>query len=195
MLGASSTDNELWEAIITNDDRGFTLLFDRYWLRLYKTALYFSKDEEVSKDIVNNVFLNIWNSRNTLQIQDFVPYLNAAVRFEVFRFVKKRKSSMVTYVDDFPVQMQQEVHNDGVVNLGREDLENQLRIQLKKLPKRCAAIFHMSKIEQLKNEEIAEKLGITKHTVENQLSYAVKHMKMAFKDLSILLVILQSLRF
>ena len=92
MLGPSSTDIELWESIVLNDEKAFAMLFDRYWLRLYKTAVYFSKDQEMSKDIVNNVFLSIWNRRSALQIENFVSYLNTATRFEVFRFLKKQKS-------------------------------------------------------------------------------------------------------
>jgi len=192
MLGPSSTDSVLWESIVLNNEKAFALLFDRYWLRLYKTAVYFSKDEESSKDIVNTVFLTIWNRREVLVIDNFVNYLNSATRHEVFKFLKKRKAAKVSYVEQYPEHLEESVQNEALLRLSKTDIENELAVQLKKLPKRSATIFHMSKIQQLKNEEIAQILGITKHTVENQLSHAVKHLQIAFKNLPILLLILGS---
>lgn len=191
MLSPSSTDIELWDSIVLkDDDKAFALFFDRYWLRLYKTALHFSKDEEMSKDIVNDIFLTIWNRRQLLQIDDFVAYLNAATRFQVFRLLKKKKAAKVSYVEEFPDHMQAEIQNEAIYNLDKFDLEIQLNEELKKLPKRSATIFHMSRVQQLKNDEIAQILGITKHSVENQLSHAMKHLQIAFKNLPVLLLFL-----
>ena len=192
MAAQPTTDFELWEAIRLDDERAFAMFFKRYWLRLYKTAHYFSKDENTSKDLVHNVFLVLWEKRKTLQIDDFSAYLNAATRYEVFKFLKKRNSSLLTYVDELPADLPGDVQNEAIFTMARADLEARLNLHLKSLPKRCADIFRMSKIQQLKNEEIAERLGIAKHSVENQLSYALKHIQKHLSDLPLILIVLKA---
>lgn len=189
MFNQSSSDKELWDAILADDEKAFTLFFDRYWLRLFKTAGYYLKDEESCKEVVHNIFISIWNKRHNLVIDDFTAYLNAATRYEVFRSLKKQKTSIVKYVDDYPLDLEKSVSNEAVDAITESDLQAQLMSYLKMLPKRCAQIFLMSRVQQLKNEEIAQELGISKHTVENQLSQAIKHLQVALKNgLSLLLL-------
>ena len=190
MLNANLSDDVLWDAILNDDSMAFAMLYDRYWLRLYKTACHYIKDTDACEEIVHDVFIIIWNKRKFLKIEHFASYLNAIVRYEVFRHMKTVKLSKLEYNENYAENLTELALNQGQVKLNELDLEYMLNEHVKKLPKRCREIFYMSKVQQLSNGEIAKKLGITKHTVENQLTFALKLLKNSIKDLSAILILI-----
>jgi len=193
MLNANLSDHELWDAILNDDSKAFAMLYNRYWLRLYKTARHYINDTDACEEIVHDVFIIIWNKRKSLKIEHFANYLNAITRYEVFRHMKVAKLSKLEYNEMYVEDLTGLAVNFGQVRLNEQDFEYILKEHLKELPKRCREIFYMSKIQQLSNDEIAKELGIAKHTVENQLTFALKHLKSSIKDLSILLILLNFL--
>lgn len=193
MLNVNLSDHELWEAILNDDSKAFSMLYDRYWLRLYKTACHYINDTDVCEEIVHDVFIIIWNKRMSLKIEHFASYLNAITRYEVFRHIKITRLSKLEYNENYAENLTGLAVNLGQIKLSEQDCEYMLKEYLRELPKRCREIFYMSKIQQLNNEEIAKRLGITKHTVENQLTFALKHLKTSIKDLFILLILMRFL--
>lgn len=189
MTQKTVSDQELWSAISIDDSKAFAALYDRYWLRLYKTASYYIKDGDACEEIVHDVFIIIWNKRKSLQINSFCSYLNTVTRYEVFRHIKIAKMSKLEYWESYEEECTNQVFNLGQLKLNESDFKNTLDDYLHQLPKRCRQIFHMSKIQHLSNDEIARELGISKHTVENQLAYALKYLRTSIKDLSILSVL------
>lgn len=188
MIKASLSDEELWQRIIAGDSRSFALFYDRYWLRMYKAALYYLKDTAASEEVVQEVFVIIWNKRNTLNIKNFGAYLNSITRYEVYKRLKVAKHSVIEFCEEFPAASGV-VYNMGYERLNELDDEHMLQECLKELPKRCREIFYMSKVQQLSNSEISVLLEISKHTVENQLAIAVKHVKQNMDKVAILALI------
>lgn len=185
MTNASLSDEELWYSILAGDERAFARFYDRYWLRMYKAALYYLRDKDLSEEVVQEVFVLIWNKRHTLDIKNFAAYLNTTTRYEVFRKLKAAKRSFLEFHENCP-SPQNVAYNYGYERLNDIDNSNVLDDCLKNLPKRCKEIFYLSKIQQLTNTEIAEQLGISKHTVENQLAIALRHLKVNFVEAAIL---------
>lgn len=70
----------------------------------------------------------------------------------------------------------------GYYNMAFRDLEFDMESSLSNIPKRCRQIFFMSRKELLSNDEIAGKLSISKRTVENQITHALKHLRLSLKD-------------
>jgi RNA polymerase sigma-70 factor (family 1) len=185
------TDNNLWNLITKDDQKAFKALFERYWSVVFTTAFNYLKDREACTEIVDDLFLNIWNKRQQLQIESFKAYLTASARYHVYKKLKAIKTSPLELVENYD-----SLHHKADDNYNIEDkirsleLEKRVEIYLRDLPKRCREIFIMSRKEQLSNNEIAEKLKISKRTVENQLTYALKHLRLSLKHLSILLILL-----
>jgi RNA polymerase sigma-70 factor (ECF subfamily) len=186
----SLSDSDLWEKIIDDDYRAFTVFFERYWYVLYKTAGKYIKDNEVCEEVVHDLFLNIWKRRNHLHITNFELYLKAAVRYQVFSYLKKQRDSTLVYLETYPEEAVSAGGNTGHDNIIYSDLENEMAEFLKQLPKRSSEIFLLSRKEHLSNAEIAERLGITKRTVENQLTNALKHLRSCLKHLALVLFLL-----
>jgi RNA polymerase sigma-70 factor (family 1) len=181
-------DSELWLAIRGDDEHAFAVLFDRYWVRLYKTALRYLKDREASEEAVHDVFLNIWSRRHELEIQSFPNFLLTAIRYQVYNRMRAVKSPVVLTISDAEIGELLD-HNDGESRIKNQELQHELGQYLEQLPKRCQEIFYMSRFSHLSNQEIAGRLGISKRTVENQITMALKHLRVCFKHVSAIIAL------
>ncbi|MDB5149307.1 MAG: polymerase sigma-70 factor, partial [Mucilaginibacter sp.] len=74
MAKASLSDEEFWQRIIAGDGRSFALFYDRHWLKMYKAALYYMKDAGAGEEVVQEVFVTIWNKRQTPDIKNISAY-------------------------------------------------------------------------------------------------------------------------
>lgn len=189
MTKASQSDEELWSSILGGDNRSFAIFYDRYWLRMYKAALYYLGDADASEEVVQEVFVTIWEKRRKLNIRNFSAYLNSSTRYEVYRRLKTTKQSFLE-LHERRIACSPVVYNEGYEKLNETDTTKLLHEYLQDLPKRCREIYYMSKLKDLSNTEIADRLGISKHTVENQLAIALKHLKLNFSKIVTLTLLL-----
>ncbi len=183
------SDTDLWSLIVCDDYRAFTVLYQRHWLRLYRTAQKWIRDPAGCEEVVHDLFVTLWNRRQFLQIKDFGPYLKAALRYQVYAYLKKTKVYSILPWDELPAGPIPATMNEGHEKLLAADLEDQIHEQLQTLPRRCREVFLLSRHEHLSNAEIAERLRISKRTVENQLTAALKHLRFYLKDIAILVLL------
>lgn len=177
------TDDELWDAVVSDSSRAFVVLYNRYWGKLYKTATHYLKDASAAEEITHDVFVTLWLKRKSLKILNFQKYIHVTARYHVFKQLKKAKTSCINYVDEFAEKDNILVYNDCTDKLAYEDLEAELANVLQKLPRRCHEIFWLSRINNLSNDEIADKLNISKRTVENQITIALKYLRLSYPQL------------
>jgi RNA polymerase sigma-70 factor (family 1) len=173
------TDEELWLAIQDHDSsRAFAVLYNRYWRKVYHAANHYLDNKSMARQILHDIFVVLWEKRKTLQIKNFDAYLRVAARYHVISHLRTVKRSPVVYVEPSGL-----VQNNFEEKSRYNDLENQLKHLLTPLPKRCREIFWMSRVDQLSNHEIAGKLGISKRTVENQITQALRFLKHSYKHI------------
>jgi RNA polymerase sigma-70 factor (ECF subfamily) len=184
MPKAPLSDIDLWHAVQQDDEFAFNVLFDRYWKVLYSTACKYSKDRETSEEIVHDVFLNLWNRRKNLEIEIFPNFLLTAIRYQLYNRARAAKLVVVHLKDEVYENLSHE-DNYGERNMEEQELKQELYTHLNGLPKRCQEIFCMSRFDNLSNQEIAEKLGISKRTVENQITHALKHLRFCLKGIAL----------
>jgi RNA polymerase sigma-70 factor (ECF subfamily) len=186
MFHIELSDAHLWNAVRANDQQAFNRLFDKYWVSVYKTGYRHLKDKEASQEIVHDIFLSIWNRRHELEIASFPAFLLTAARYQIYSRKKLRKL-MLTGTDELTSDAY--TSNDADIRIRQTELYDKLQLTLLQLPKRCQEIFRMSRFEYLSNDEIALRLGISKRTVENQLTLALRHLRFHMKDIAGALVI------
>ncbi len=175
MLGLSTPDDELWKLMKDGCTQAFELLVERYWEAVYTTAFSYLKDRESATEIANDTFLNIWQKKHYLNITSFKSYLTASSRYHVYKVLKARHANKLTYVDDYEkLHGLMKVENYGEQKIRYLNLQTDMENLLNNLPKRCREIFIMSRLGNLTNAEIADKLSISKRTVENQIAIAQK---------------------
>ena len=196
MLDRNTSDDELWEAIKDGNVRSFELLFDRYWQAVYTTAFSFLNDAESAAEIANDTFLNIWRKKETLTIGAFKNYLTTSARYHTYKVLKAKKKLRLSYVENYdqvPASLIA-VQNEAEEKIRCLNIQEDIERALTELPKRCREIFLLSRIGNLSNGEIAEKLSISKRTVENQISIAQKYLEHNMKNIALTLLLIGILK-
>lgn len=191
MLDRNTPDDELWEAIKFGSVPAFELLFDRYWQAVYTTAFSFLNDAEAAAEIANDTFLNIWRKRDTLNIGSFKNYLTTSARYHTYKVLHAKKKMRLSYVENYdqlPVS-EISVQNEGEEKIRYLNLQVDIEHALLDLPKRCREIFLLSRIANLTNVEIAERLSISQRTVENQICIAQKYLQHNMKTIALTLLL------
>ena len=191
MLDRNTPDDELWETIKFGSIPAFELLFDRYWQAVYTTAFSFLNDAEGAAEIANDTFLNIWRKKDTLNIGAFKNYLTTSARYHTYKVLKAKKKMRLAYVENYDQLSVSEilVQNEGEEKIRYLNLQMDIEHALLDLPKRCREIFLLSRIANLTNGEIAERLSISKRTVENQICIAQKYLQHNMKNIALTLLL------
>lgn len=178
--------------IKSGDEQAFELLFRKYYRRLCGFANKFIANTAESEEIVQEVFLNIWEKRDHLNLNNEIrPYLFKSVRNLCLNFIEHRKVIDNYYaVIEFIYKNQAEDFS-AYESVIYSEFQAKVDHAVDLLPDECRKVFLMSRHEGLKYNEIAEKLGLSVKTVETQMGRALAKLKTELKDyLTILLIAL-----
>ena len=159
---------------LKNDKQQFSRLYDKYWESLFAVAFHRCRDQSMAEDCVQDVFLSLLNHKNAKSIENLGAYLTKAVKYSILRAIYKhnRTQYLEEYSDD--IEMMELSIEDA---MEEKMLKEHLFSKVEELPKQCRIIFKSSRQDYLSNDEIAEKMNISKRTVENQLSKALKVLR------------------
>lgn len=154
--------------------------------------------EEDAENIVQDIFLYLWEHPEVFKtIDNMDAFLFTLVKNRCLNFLKhslyvNEKKSSIQTVEELEMQMNlYSLQQFDESFLTISDVENLINEVIDKLPERCKEIFILSRMEGLKYKEIAERLNISVNTVENQMSIALRKLKIELKDyLPLLLFIL-----
>ena len=144
-------------------------IFVRHHGRLFRIVAGLLLDEEQAKDIVQEIFIDLWNRRDSSDIKTLQPYLISAVRFKALASLRngKVKAHHLALVERIQFVNQTE---DAI---NAQELNQSLQLALSELSPRCKEVFELSRFENLTHKQIAGRLGITPKTVEVQIHKAL----------------------
>ena len=169
------SDEELFRHIKKNDAKSLSLLYQRYYDKLCHFAYGYVKSVDISKDVVSDVFLNIWIKRETLSIDsNLKAYFYKSTRNRAIRLLSKEKSNLesLEIVDSLNIFSD----DTAIGSLHYEELESVIESILRKLPPKRQVVFRLSRIDELSYKEIAEILSISVNTVQNQMIKAMEYL-------------------
>lgn len=166
---------------------GMEYLYRKYFSIVAKTAFYLTKDREVAEDLSQDIFLKIWNNKSKANtIHNIKAYLISSVKNLALNHIKD--VSRYTSSDELEFKY---IADPAISTHTEEDRLTTLITQyISDLPPKCRLIFTLNRLEGLTNDEIADYLGITKRTVETQISNALKTLRSRLKDITDKLLIL-----
>jgi RNA polymerase sigma-70 factor (family 1) len=164
-----ATNDELSTLFSKGDEEAFVEIYRRHWRRLFNSAYKRLKDEEQCEDIVQNVFADLWERRNGVEIANVEAYLTTAVRFKVIN-VSSRNLAKNHFVDLVENTLTSSLLTDSA--LLDDELSELLRLWLAALPEKRRKIFEMHFIQGLDTSRIAKLLGLSHKTIQNQLAVA-----------------------
>lgn len=185
----SNTDQELIAQVIQGDERAFGQLFQRYWERLYLSANRRLADPELAKEVVHDVFLDLWRRRESLAITHLPAYLGKALHYRIInKLVAKKDTFFFDVLEDPGTSLYA-----ADQSLLEKDFTALLSSWLEVLPERRRDIFVRYYFQHLTAPEIAAQLDISTKTVQNQLSLAVQYLRAHFGHLLPVLLLMEEL--
>lgn len=168
-------EKALLAEIAAGNEIAFRKLFDLYKVRFYSVALKMTRSDEVAEDIVQDVFMNIWNKRADLvNIENPSSYFFTAVYRRVYHHYRKIALEKKLLSATPPVKESVNTTEEMVLAHESSGLISQA---IDKLPPQQQLVFKLSKLEGLSREDVARQLHISPNTVKNHLADALKYIR------------------
>ena len=168
-------------ALKEGDLQSFSLLFDRYGKRLYHFALSYLKSAEDAEEVVQEVFLKIWDNRADLSAEKSLEsYLFTIARNGILNTIRKSKYERA-YQNFVKIHPGKNVLLEEELNF--HELERAYQAAIAQLSPRRKEIFLLSREEVLTNAEIAARMDISVKTVENQMTAAIFEIRKNLRSL------------
>lgn len=170
------TDLDLVKGLQDNKEEALTKIYNKYWEVMYMAAYNLVKDQSVCEDIVQEVFISLWQRREKLAIKTSLKsYLYTSTVYKVYdHFNKNKKMLKDELFDDFENKIET---SNPETKLMHQELISYLDSVIDTLPDKCKEVYKLSRENMLSNKEIAEQLNISQRTVEGHISKALKILK------------------
>lgn len=176
------SDTQYISALQQGDESAFDALFRAYYLGLCRYAQAILKeDPDDSEDIVQQVFIKIWEQRESLSIQwSLKAYLYKMTHNRCLNFLRDAQTRAKHHQEN-ALFMEKQTTEPSVGD-ALQHLSERVQQALGTLPTECRRIFELSRFESLKYREIADQLGISIKTVETQMGKALQRLRVELAD-------------
>ena len=181
-LSATVNEKLLLERFIGGDEQAFESLFKKYYQLLLKVAKFVIEDSEQSEELVQDIFVNVWEKRSNVNPDaSFKNYMITAVRNRCYNHIKaKKKTHSIDDDETWQEELVADSRTESRVNFN--EMQRAIEAAIDKLPQQCKIIFQLSRYEGMSYKEIAEALDLAPKTVENQVGRALKMLRVELKD-------------
>ena len=182
----NESDYELIKLMREKDDKhAFQLLYNKYWDKLYGIALLKVHNEDEVSDIIQDLFVTIWVKRKELNINTNVDlYLYRALKNRITNYYKK-KYLTEEKVNEFAGKNAGKTDAEAEGLCSYKEIEIIINKELESMPDKMKQVFLMSRDEQLSSKKISELLSISDQTVRNQISKAIKRIKITLQKFKV----------
>lgn len=166
----------LQQRLSRGDETAFQETFEIYFKVLVLFATKFSLDKETAEDLVQDVFVRLYEQKDRLQFHSSLKaFLYQSVRNRCIDLIRSTKTREKHHVEIKAGTDVEGLNSEDLML--QSELEEKIYHSIKQLPDQCQLIFKMNRFEGKKNQEIADELNISKRTVETQISKALKILR------------------
>lgn len=159
-----------------DEEEAFVELYNRYWDKLLAIGYNHSRNKEVAEEIVQDVFMSLWNRRHQIEIDRPAAWLATAVKFAVFKSIAKetrRRNLLTGHTAENP----ESTNTLDEAQIEAKFLKEYLDGVVATLPEKCRLVFTYSRDHHLTTKEIAETMNLSHKTVESHLTKALKTIR------------------
>ena len=169
-------ESDLLAAVMVGDFKVFSDLYEKYHRELYSFALNLSKNRHDAEELVQSVFVSIWETRQNINPEkSFHAYLFSIARHRFYNTLRKRVTENC-YVD-YVLHHENQTDNEFEKQVEDDEINEIINKLLEQVPKRRQEIFRMSRDENLSYKQIAEKLQISENTVDTQIRNVLNFLR------------------
>ncbi|MEO3405408.1 sigma-70 family RNA polymerase sigma factor [Mucilaginibacter sp. CAU 1740] len=174
------SDELLLSGIQQHNHDAFNELFNRYWKKLFKAAMSRLDDEDAAQDVVQEVFISLWQRRETIAIHtQLEAYLLSAVRFSVMSHFRSVKTNELRLQD--ALQRINILESAIADHTDYYEMEKTLEYEVSHMTETLQKIYHL-RTENYSIKDIAAELGLAEQTVKNYISEVLRRLRIAIKE-------------
>lgn len=172
------------------DTDAFATIYDHYWESLFLTAVKTLRSKEDAADVVQDVFLSLWNRRGEIAIEGSPgAYLQTSVRYKAIHYIEKN----ITRRDYLAMLTETAVTNleaSAEIKLQLKQVQEAIHAVIEQMPPKMKQVYQLSRQENLTHKEIAARLGISDETVKKHIQHALQLIKSTIGKSSISFILL-----
>jgi RNA polymerase sigma-70 factor (ECF subfamily) len=185
----SFTDQTLLTLLRQGDKDAYTVIYDRYKNLLYNHAYKKLGDPEEVKDVLQELFTNLWNKRVDIPVaMNLSGYLYAGIRNRILNLLshKEVENKYLTSIQQYT--QEGDYSTDLVIR--EKEMADLIQKEIDQLPPKMREVFLLSRKENLSHHEIAEQLSISEQTVAKQVTNALRILRVRLGSFFLLLLLL-----
>lgn len=172
---AINMDNELLYRLKEGDRDAFNSVYWRYSPKVYNTVLYLLNDSDIAEDVVQELFLTIWEKRENIQPElNFEAYISTIARNLAYKYIEEALHKNQTLEELNDIKLISSSEEDAIE---ADSLREYIFNVISSFPEMRRKVFIMSRFENLSHAEIAEKLALSERTVEAHIYQALKELR------------------
>ena len=171
----SYSDSELFDLLKVRDRAAFTEIYKRYWKVMYVHAVKMLGEKDDAKDIVQDVFVNLWAKGNHIPLNtNLSGYLYVSARNKIINLIHQKNIRKNSSSLALPPE---KADNTTFEKIAEKELISVVEKEIQNLPEKMQCIFNLSRKQNLSHKEIANQLSISDKTVKKQIGNAIKLIK------------------
>ncbi len=175
-MGKEENDIELLKGISEGKEWAYKALFLRYYAQLVVFARKVVNDDDLARELVQDVIVTFYEKRKEIKIHSSLKaHLYQSVRNRCLNQIKYSQIRRDHHANIYLTKKDDEAYIED--KLQETELEQKIMSVIQTLPPQCKRIFEMSRFDGITNQEIADKLDLSKRTVETQISKALKELR------------------
>lgn len=167
-------EKDLLRGLSEGDANMLAAIYQLYWDPLYLKSYSILKDKQACEDIIQEIFVRLWDFRDRLEIEvSLKAYLFASCRYSIYRQIRSGMVRADIFDNIFERLQASATHEDCEY----KDMVAQTNHIINQLPPKCQQVYKLSREENLSHKEIAHQLNISTKTVENHITRALYELR------------------
>lgn len=173
------SDEILVKLLAIEDTDAFNEIYKRYWKTLFKAAQQKVKSDEIIEELLQNVFLSIWEKRSVLRVDNLGGYLFQSLKYQIVDHY--RTQLLVEKYADFTLNKSEQYDRSVDEIFNCQEIIFIFDSVFKKLPEKTSQVFHLSRLELKSTKEISQILNISERSVEYHITQSLKVLRQQLK--------------